>query len=73
MIVYPSQNLDGEESNNHSNYFDISSENLSNGVISKMILTHILKGWDESKTQLHPSFSSMTPLEQMFLKNFPLF
>ena len=45
-------------------------ENQSNEVISKMVLTHILKLWDESKTQLHPSSAAMTPAEHMSLKDF---
>ena len=62
MILDTPQKLDGEESNIIFSSCDISSENQQNEVISNMLLTHILKGWDESKTQLNPSFSSMTPL-----------
>ena len=58
MVLDPPQNLYGEESNILSGSFGISSE-----VRSKMLLTHISKFWDEINTQLHPSFSSMTPPE----------
>ena len=61
MILDPPPKLDSGESNIHSGYFGISSENLSNEVISKMVLKHLLKRWDEIKTHLHPSFSAMTP------------
>ena len=64
MILDPPQKLDSEESNILSGYFGISSENMPNEVISKMVLTHILMRWDGSKTQLHPSFSAMTPPEK---------
>ena len=36
--------------------------------MSKMVLTHILKCWDEIKTQLHPSSIAMTPAEHISLK-----
>ena len=51
MIVYPTTELDSEESNILSGYFGISSENQTNEVISKMVLPHLLKRWEESKTQ----------------------
>ena len=38
-----------------SDSFGISSENLSNEYIYKMVLTHILESWNESKSQFHPS------------------
>ena len=51
MIVDPTPELDSEESNIISRFFGISSENQTNEVISKMVLTHLLKRWEESKTQ----------------------
>ena len=68
MIVDPPQKRDSEESNILSGSFGISSRNISNEVISKMFLTHILTRWDESKTNFHPSFSAMTPQEHISLK-----
>ena len=59
MSVDPPQKLDIEESNILSSYFVILRENQSNEVISKMALTHILNFWKESKTQLHPSSTSV--------------
>ena len=61
MIVDPPQKLDSEESNIISSSFRISRGKKSNEVISKMVLTHILKHWEESKTQSHPRFSAITP------------
>ena len=68
MVLDPPPKLDSEESNIISGSFGISSENLSNEVLSKMVLTHLLKRWDESKTQLHPSSITMTPVEHTSLK-----
>ena len=68
MIVDPPQKLDGEESNILFCSLVISSENQQNEVISKMVLTDILKRWDEIKTQSHPSSTSMTPPEHISLK-----
>ena len=45
MIVEPTPELDSEKSNILSGYFVISSENQPNEVISKMVLTHLLKRW----------------------------
>ena len=45
-------------------YFDISRVNQSNEVIFKMVLTHLLKRWEECKTQSHPRFSAINPSEK---------
>ena len=70
MVIDPPPKLDSEESNIISGYFGISSENLSNGVTPQMVLTNILKSWDESKTQLHSSFTAMNPPEHISLHIF---
>ena len=59
MIVDPPPKLDFEESDIIYSSFVISRVNQSNEVISKMVLTHILKRWEESKTQSHPRFYAM--------------
>ena len=46
MVVDPPPKLDTEESNILSSSFDLSSWNKSNEVISKMVLTHLLKRWE---------------------------
>ena len=61
MIVDPPQKLDNEELSILSSYFGISIEKKSNDDISRMVLTHILKRWEESKTQLYRRSSAMTP------------
>ena len=65
MTTDPHQKLGGEESNILPSYFGISIENQSNKVISKMVLPHILKRREESKTQSHHGFSAMTPSENI--------
>ena len=47
MIVDPPQKLNSEESYILSSYFVTFIENESNEVMSKMVLTHLLKSWDE--------------------------
>ena len=61
IILDPPQKLDSEESNMISSSFGIPIVNQSNEVISKMVLTHLLNFWEESKTQSHPRFSAMNP------------
>ena len=39
-----------------------------NKDIAKMILTHILKRWDQNKTQSHPSSTALTEAEHVSLK-----
>ena len=70
MIVDPTPELDSEESDIISSYFVISSENQPNEVISKMVLTHLLERWEESKTQYKHSTSAMSPSEHISLKIF---
>ena len=41
--------------------------------IDKRILTHILKRWDQNKTQSHPSSSALSPAEHVSLKVFNIF
>ena len=36
--------------------------------IAKRILTHILKRWDQNKTQSHPSSAALTAAEHVSLK-----
>ena len=68
MILVSPPKLNSEESYFLSSWYGTSIENKSNEVISKMVLNHILKRWDESNTQLHPSYISMTPPEHIYLK-----
>ena len=60
--------LDSEESNILSGSFVISRGNQSNEVISKMLLTDILKLWEESETQSRPRLSAVIPPENIYLE-----
>ena len=40
----------------------------TNEDIAKRILTHLLKRWDQNKTQSHPSSTSITAAEHVSLK-----
>ena len=73
MIVDPPQKLDSAESKIISSSFGISRGNQSNEVISKMVLTHILKRREESKVQSHTRFSVMAPSEKNLLRFVALF
>ena len=50
MIVDPHQKLDSDESEFLSKCYGQSMKNQSNEDISKMVLTHLLKRWDQNKT-----------------------
>ena len=68
MIVDPHPKLDSDESELLSNCYGQSMKNQSDGDISKMLLTHLLKCWDQNKTHLHPSSTAITSAEHIFLK-----
>ena len=51
MILDPHPKLDSDESEFISNYYGQSMENQSNEGISNMVITHLLKLWDQNKTQ----------------------
>ena len=70
MIVEPLLKLNSEESDFLSSCFGTSMENQSNEVISKMVLTYLLKRWDKSETQLPPSSIDTTPEEHIYIKVF---
>ena len=65
MIVDPHPKLDSDESEFLSNGYGQSMKNKLNGDISKMVLNHLLKLWDENKTQSHPSSTAITLVERI--------
>ena len=73
MILYPPQKLDSEESKILSSSFCISRGNQTNEVIYNMVLTHILKRWEEIKTQSNLRLSAMTASEKNILRFVALF
>ena len=68
MILVPHPKLDSDESELLSNCYGQSMKNQLNEDISKMVLTHLLKRWDQNKTQLHPSSTTITSAERISLK-----
>ena len=68
MIVDPHPKLDSDELELLSNCYGQSMKNQSNEDISKMVLTHLLKRWDQNKTQSHPSSNAITLAERISLK-----
>ena len=68
MIVDPHPKLDSDESEVLSNCYGQSMKNQLNEDISKIVLTHLLKRWDENKTQSHPSSTAMNSEEHISLK-----
>ena len=68
MIADPPPKLNSDKSDVLYFCYSQSKENKSNKVISKMVLTHLLKRWDENKTCSHPSSIAMTPAEHISLK-----
>ena len=68
MIVDPHPKLDIYDSELLSNFYGQSMKNQSNEDISNMLLTHLLKRWDQNKTQLHPSSTAITSEERIYLK-----
>ena len=40
----------------------------TNEGIAKRVLTHLLKRWDQNKTQSHPSSTAINAEEQIYLK-----
>ena len=67
-LCEPPPKLNSDESDVLSIFYSQSMENEPNEVISKMVLTHLLKSWDENKTRSHPSSIAMTLAEHIFLK-----
>ena len=68
IIVDPHSKMDSDESELLSNYYGQLMKNKSNEDISKMVLTHLLKCWDQNKTQSHPISTVITLAEHIFLK-----
>ena len=65
MIVDPNLEKEIEEYYIISSSCGISSQNESNEVITKMVLTHLLKRGEEINTKSHPSPTSISPSEHI--------
>ena len=67
MILDPHPKLDSDELELLSNCYGQSMKNELNEDISKRVLTHPLKRWDQNKTQSHPSSTTLTVAEHFSL------
>ena len=55
VLVTPSPKVTSQEKKYVRNYFDNSSQDQCIDTNSKRILTHVLRSWDEIKSNAHPS------------------
>ena len=68
VIVTPFPKVTDQEKKCVRNSFDVSSQDQSIENTSKIILTHVLRRWNDIKSNSHPSTSAMTPAETIALK-----
>ena len=68
VLVKTSPNLTDQDKKHVRNYFDASSQDQCIGTNLKIILTHVLRRWDETKYNAHPSTCALTPDETIALK-----
>ena len=68
VLVTPSPKVTDQENKCVRNYFDSSYQYQCIKTTSKRILTHVLRRWDDIKSNAHPSTSAMTPAETVALK-----
>ena len=68
LLVTPSPKVTNKEKKCVRNSFDASSQYQCIETNSKRILTHVLRRWDEIKSNSHPSTSASTPAETVDMK-----
>ena len=68
LLVKPSSKVTNQEKKCLRNSFDASSQYQCIETNSKRILTHVLRRWDDIKSNAHPSTSVMIPAETIALK-----
>ena len=61
IIVNPSPKLTDQEKKSVMNYFDSSSQDQCIETNKKIILTHVLRHWNEDKYIAHRSKCALTP------------
>ena len=64
----PSPKLTDQEKKCVRNHFDASSQYQCIEPNSKIIMIHVLRRWDENKSNAHPSTSILTPAKTVALK-----
>ena len=68
VLVTPSPKVTDQEKKCVRNCFDVSSQDQYIENISKRIMTHVLRHWDDIESTAHPSTSATTPAETVALK-----
>ena len=68
VLVTPSPKVTDQEKKCVRNSFDASSQDQCIETNSKRIMTHVLRHWDEIKSNAQPSTSVLTPYETVALK-----
>ena len=68
VIVTPSPKVTNQEKKCVRNSFDTSFQDQCIETNLKRIMTHVLRRWDDIKSNAHPSTSAMTPSETVALK-----
>ena len=68
LLVKPSSKVTNQEKKCLRNYFDAPYQDQCIETNSKIILNHILRRWDDIKSNAHPSTSARTPAETIALK-----
>ena len=68
VFVNTSPKLTHLEKKHVMNYFDSSSQDQFIGTNTKIILTHVLRRWNEYKSIAHPSTFEFTPSKTVALK-----
>ena len=63
ITLNPSPKLTDQEKRSIANYFGSSHQDQCIEDKTKMILTHILKRWNENKSSAHPSTFTLNPAE----------
>ena len=68
IILNPSPNLSDREKKSVMDYFDYSSQDQCIEPNTKIIMTHILRRWNEDKSITHPSTCALTTAETVSLE-----
>ena len=72
IIMNPSPNLSDQEKRSIATYFGCSSQDQCIETNTKIILTRVLKRWNENTSSAHPSTCSLTPSEDLAPKTYSI-
>ena len=72
IIVNPSLKLTDQQNSSVMNSFGSSSQDQCIETNTKIILTRVLKRWNENTSSAHPSTCSLTPSEDLAPKTYSI-